>query len=248
VLAMNYETTRFAPPAKESPCSGTMTASLALSQTGGVIEARVLLQGNPDCLLGASVRLAYDPALEFVAAAAGDLWPQGQSFFDAATPRSGELVLDAAALGAVVSGEGCHAVARFRAGTAGEAAPRIAIAQFRARGTGNADLAGGFSPQGVAGDVAAPRVHRLLGSQPSPAIAGAWIHYQLAGEERVSLQLFDATGRRVRTLVEGVQTAGEHRLLWDGRRADGSPAEPGVYFCRLEAGEVVSTRRLMLVR
>jgi flagellar hook assembly protein FlgD len=44
------------------------------------------------------------------------------------------------------------------------------------------------------------------------------------------------TGRRVRTLLSGMQEAGEYRLGWDGRDDHGSPAAAGVYYVRLMAG------------
>ena len=47
------------------------------------------------------------------------------------------------------------------------------------------------------------------------------------------LELFDLTGRRVRTLAAGTMTAGEHRVSWDRRDDRGVPVESGVYFARL---------------
>ena len=67
---------------------------------------------------------------------------------------------------------------------------------------------------------------------------------------QVDFALFDAQGRRVRTLYRGWHEAGPGFAFWDGRREDGSQAANGVYFVRLRApGEPRSfSRRLVLAR
>jgi hypothetical protein len=73
--------------------------------------------------------------------------------------------------------------------------------------------------------------------------------YRLAGSERVSLRIFNLAGARVATPLDSEpQTAGEHRLVWDGRTAAGRQAARGVYFMRLEAGGLVEVRRVVLMR
>ncbi len=43
-------------------------------------------------------------------------------------------------------------------------------------------------------------------------------------------------------------TAGTHDILWDGRDDAGRPVPPGSYTCRLRAGDVEQSRRMVLVR
>jgi glucose/arabinose dehydrogenase len=85
---------------------------------------------------------------------------------------------------------------------------------------------------------ARPRTN-LAPPVPSPARGSAGLRYELSSQARVSLRLYDARGRVVRTLVvaEG-QGPGPHAVLWDGRDDLGRQAHPGLYFARLEvAGE-----------
>ncbi len=63
-----------------------------------------------------------------------------------------------------------------------------------------------------------------------------------------SLQIFDTTGRLVRTLATGEQTAGTHHVNWDGMDLNNIPVPGGVYLSRLAAGEVVQTRKLIMSR
>ena len=54
----------------------------------------------------------------------------------------------------------------------------------------------------------------------------------------------DASGRRVRTLVDGWREAGEHSVRWTGVDDQGGRVGAGVYFCRIEAGQFAATRRV----
>lgn len=73
----------------------------------------------------------------------------------------------------------------------------------------------------------------LEGAAPNPFRAGTTIRYALARAGAVDLAVFDAQGRRVRTLASGPRPAGPASAAWDGTSDAGAPAEPGVYFVRL---------------
>ncbi|MFC1572697.1 FlgD immunoglobulin-like domain containing protein, partial [Candidatus Eisenbacteria bacterium] len=78
--------------------------------------------------------------------------------------------------------------------------------------------------------------------------AGTLIHFDLPQADRVRLQLFDPSGRLVRTLVDGGLAAGRYHLLWDGRDTNANSVSSGVYFCILQAGGQRHARELLLVR
>ncbi len=65
---------------------------------------------------------------------------------------------------------------------------------------------------------------------------------------RITLDLFDITGRRLVRLLEGHYEAGSHVLLWNGRDTSAAPVVSGVYFLRLEAGARVDQQRFVLIR
>ncbi|NUO79739.1 T9SS type A sorting domain-containing protein, partial [candidate division KSB1 bacterium] len=65
---------------------------------------------------------------------------------------------------------------------------------------------------------------------------------------RATLAVYNILGRRVRTLVDGVQAAGEQRVTWDGRDDEGAAVTSGIYFYRLEANGLTQTRKLTLMR
>jgi flagellar hook assembly protein FlgD len=73
----------------------------------------------------------------------------------------------------------------------------------------------------------------------------AKIAFRMSTPGDVTLDLFDATGRRVRNLVSGTLTAGAHEVEWDGRDDGGSDLPQGVYFYRLRMGGVEESSRIV---
>jgi len=67
------------------------------------------------------------------------------------------------------------------------------------------------------------------------------------GGAQVRLDVVGVDGRRVRTLVDGVFTAGRHESAWDGRDDRGRAVPAGVYFARLEGAGGSQVRKLVRV-
>ncbi len=84
--------------------------------------------------------------------------------------------------------------------------------------------------------------------QPNPFTAATRITYTVPGTAPTLLTVYDAAGRRVRTLVNAAQSAGTHSVSWDGTDEAGSPVAAGVYFCHLTVGEQTATRQVQLLR
>jgi hypothetical protein len=89
----------------------------------------------------------------------------------------------------------------------------------------------------------------LLGSSPNPMKESTRIAMVLPdfGGQRVSLGVFDAAGRRLRTWTDGF-TPGLNEIVWDGTDDHGRPVRAGVYFYRLELGGTRELGRIALVR
>ena len=93
-----------------------------------------------------------------------------------------------------------------------------------------------------------PFANRLDPGYPNPFNAATAVPFHLAQSAWTELAVFDALGRKVRTLYRGVRTAGEYRALWDGTDDRGSSAASGTYFLRLRAGDWSQARKLSLIR
>jgi hypothetical protein len=95
---------------------------------------------------------------------------------------------------------------------------------------------------------AQPAAVHLQPNYPNPFNSGTQIRFQLPGPAPVRLTLFDVQGRAVATLLQERRAAGSHTVAWDGRDARGESAASGVYVCRLQAGSLVTARKLLLLR
>ena len=92
-----------------------------------------------------------------------------------------------------------------------------------------------------------PAEFHFGGIYPNPFSAEAAISFSLPSAGRVSVTIYDMSGRAVRTLSDTEMQAAEHTLMWDGLDQAGSAVGAGVYFCRLQAcGETVTQKMLRI--
>ena len=92
-----------------------------------------------------------------------------------------------------------------------------------------------------------PQGFALGQNYPNPFNPSTIIPYQLAATSQVRLEIFNALGQRMATLVDGVQSAGAYQAQWDGTDASGQAVAAGVYLYRLTAGGGQQTERMVLI-
>jgi len=101
---------------------------------------------------------------------------------------------------------------------------------------------------GVGGPAPARGI-RLRPNMPNPFSSRTTVGFDLVRRERVTLRVFDVSGRLVATLAaETVMEAGPHRIEWTARGEGGAQLAPGLYLLRLDAGDESATRRMAFVR
>lgn len=102
-----------------------------------------------------------------------------------------------------------------------------------------------------AGATSAPEIARGIHvgqNEPNPFERSTDISLVLDRESAAKVEIFDVTGRKIRTLDGGVLAAGTHRLVWDGTNESGTPAAAGTYFYRLPSSKDGESRRMVLLR
>jgi len=92
-------------------------------------------------------------------------------------------------------------------------------------------------------ELGTPASFQLHGVAPNPVRTQATIRYDVPGEKDVTIEVFDALGRKVRTLVDGEAQKGAQTA-----RFEAGSLSSGVYVYRIRAGEEVESRKLVLVR
>jgi len=88
-----------------------------------------------------------------------------------------------------------------------------------------------------------PTESSLSENYPNPFNPTTTIRYSISSECNVALKIYSALGELVATLVDGPRSPGDHEIRWDAR-----DVPSGVYYCRLQAGAFVGTRKLVLLR
>ena len=88
----------------------------------------------------------------------------------------------------------------------------------------------------------------LHANWPNPFNPETTIAFDLPQASVVELQIFDILGQSVRTLVAEGLPAGRHQVVWNGLDASGNRVSSGVYFYRLQTGQQMQMRRMLLIK
>ena len=98
-------------------------------------------------------------------------------------------------------------------------------------------------------DLPPPHALSLVAAYPNPFNPGTTIRFDLPEAARATLRVFDARGRRVRTLLQGApRPPGEQEIFWNGRDDAGRTLPSGVYLCRVEAAGREAGLRLVMLK
>lgn len=198
-------------------------------------------------LTGALLNLGYDPArLELISVENGGfLNGQGGGLFFNRV-GDGWVEISATRLDQEQPGsEGSGAIARLTFQILDPAAGDLSL-QYDLRSSRGEVLSrgsrtvGAFSGEGAA--------FQLYSANPNPVQGNTNIVFSLPKASSVALNVFDVSGRQVRSLVSGRQDSGYHVISFNGMNDAGSLLPAGVYFYRLQANGKESTRKLILTR
>jgi len=102
----------------------------------------------------------------------------------------------------------------------------------------------------VPGETGGLRVSWLLRqSAPNPFNPTTTLEYSVAGTGgHVRIDVYDASGRHVASLVDADKAPGMYAATWGGASDSGVKVSSGVYFCRMEAPGFTESCKLVLVK
>ena len=93
-----------------------------------------------------------------------------------------------------------------------------------------------------------PRTFHLSQNYPIPFNLETAIRYQIPEDCRVTLEIHNLLGQKVRTLVNGEKKANYYTAYWDGKNKEGKGVTSGIYFYRLQTGNFTQTRRMVILK
>jgi hypothetical protein len=105
------------------------------------------------------------------------------------------------------------------------------------------------SATGVEEEIAmVPDQFELQQNFPNPFNPETRIAYSLPTGGYIRAAVYNMLGTEVRSLADGVQSAGYHQMVWDARANDGRSMPSGLYFCTIQASGTSKTIKMLLVR
>jgi len=93
-----------------------------------------------------------------------------------------------------------------------------------------------------------PVTHNLFQNYPNPFNPSTVISYSIPNVSFVSLKIYDILGREVKTLVNKEQNIGIHNVQWNGENNYGSKVSSGIYLYKIEAGNFIMTKKMLLIK
>ena len=103
------------------------------------------------------------------------------------------------------------------------------------------DVPGGSAPS-------VPVAFTLHQNYPNPFNPSTTIEYSLPTSCHVRLDILNLLGQTVRTLLDEVRTAGDHRVVWNGTDASGQRVASGVYLYRITTPQGSQSRQMLLLK
>ncbi len=85
--------------------------------------------------------------------------------------------------------------------------------------------------------------YALAQNYPNPFNPTTDIHYEIPNDGLVTLNIFDELGREIKTLVNQYQSKGRYDINFDA-----SKLTSGIYFYQLQAGNFISTKKMLLLK
>ena len=89
---------------------------------------------------------------------------------------------------------------------------------------------------------------KILSCFPNPFNPSILLEYKIGKRNHVRLDVYNILGKKVKSLVDGVQEAGNFYTKWDGKNRFNKPLPSGAYFLRMQSGEYHTIKKITLIK
>ena len=93
-----------------------------------------------------------------------------------------------------------------------------------------------------------PQNFQLYDAYPNPFNPQTTIHYMLKNDTHLKIKIHDITGKKIKTIMDGIQKAGYHNYIWNSKNDMGQNVSNGIYFYSIETQLEQKTKKMILVR
>lgn len=95
---------------------------------------------------------------------------------------------------------------------------------------------------------AVPIEYTLGQNYPNPFNPNTTIEFSIPDADNITLNIYDITGRQIRTLIDGAVDRGYHQLVWDGMDSTNKPVSAGIYLYLLQSDGVSIIRKIVVIK
>jgi len=97
-------------------------------------------------------------------------------------------------------------------------------------------------------DKTIPDQYILFQNYPNPFNPVTTLRYDLPENGHINITIYDMLGREVKTLINQTQNAGYRSVQWNATNDYGKPVSAGIYLYQIQAGEYISTKKMVLLK
>jgi len=83
---------------------------------------------------------------------------------------------------------------------------------------------------------------------PNPFRESIIIKYNLHEKTDISVCIYNIIGQKIKNLEQSSQKIGKHSIVWDGTNNSGQTVPAGIYYCRMQTGESIQSKKLLFLK
>ena len=87
-----------------------------------------------------------------------------------------------------------------------------------------------------------------VNNYPNPFNPETRLTFSLPQEQEIELTVYNLKGQKVKQLVSGQISAGQHSVVWEGKDDNGKPVGSGLYFYKLKTKDKELTKKMLLLK
>ena len=93
-----------------------------------------------------------------------------------------------------------------------------------------------------------PKTYNISQNYPNPFNPITTLQYELPEDSFVNVTVYDMLGNVVNNLINANQSSGHKSIQWDATNNRGEPVSAGIYLYKIQAGDFVDTKKMILLK
>ena len=93
-----------------------------------------------------------------------------------------------------------------------------------------------------------PKTYNISQNYPNPFNPITTMQYELPEDSFVNVTVYDILGNVVNNLINANQSSGFKSIQWNATNNQGEPVSAGVYLYKIQAGDFVDTKKMILLK